>query len=110
MYEACNVLVFPSLVKEAFGITQVEAMAAGLVVVGSGTGGAVEIIEHGKSGLLFQSGNPLSLATELIKLTEEKRLWETMRIKGQQRALELFDIEKSVDRIEEIFGEMKEIE
>ncbi|MHC4596008.1 MAG: glycosyltransferase, partial [Planctomycetota bacterium] len=35
-----NVLAFPSLVCEAFGISQVEAMAAGLTVVTSGTGGA----------------------------------------------------------------------
>lgn len=107
MFEKHNVLVFPSIVKEAFGITQVEAMAAGLTVVSSGTGGAGEIIEHEKSGLIFQSENPRSLAEELIKLTKGKEPWETMRKNGQKRAREKFDIERSVDRIEEVFDELE---
>ena len=39
-----NVLVFPSIVQEAFGISQVEAMAAGLPVIGSNGAGKSTLV------------------------------------------------------------------
>ena len=98
-----NVLAFPSVFQEPFGISQVEAMAAGLTVVSSGTGGAKEIIEHGKSGLIFESENSESLARELLRLTENPKKWREIAREGQRRAMEEFDIEKSVDRLEQEF-------
>ncbi len=98
-----NVLAFPSLVSEAFGISQVEAMAAGLTVVTSGTGGAKEIVEHRLSGLIFNSGDHHSLARELLQLAEDKERWRQIALAGQERALQSFDIEKSVDDIERIY-------
>jgi glycosyltransferase involved in cell wall biosynthesis len=98
-----NVLVFPSIVQEAFGISQVEAMAAGLTVVSSGTGGAKEIIEHGQSGLIFESNNSESLAQELLGLVENPEKWRAMAEGGRKRAIEEFDIERSVDILEQEF-------
>jgi glycosyltransferase involved in cell wall biosynthesis len=98
-----NVLVFPSIVEEAFGISQVEAMAAGLTVVSSGTGGAGEIIEHGKSGIIFESEKSKSLARELMALVENPEKWEEISREGRKRAMEKFDIERSVDILEQEF-------
>lgn len=98
-----NVLVFPSVFEEPFGISQVEAMASGLTVVSSGTGGAGEIIENDVSGIIFKTENEISLATELMKLTEDKERWQRIAAEGQRRALEYFDIEVSVDQLEERF-------
>lgn len=44
IYRTHNVLIFPTKWAEPFGITQIEAMAAGLTLVTSGTGGAGEIV------------------------------------------------------------------
>jgi glycosyltransferase involved in cell wall biosynthesis len=101
-----NVLVFPTIVQEAFGISQVEAMAAGLTVVSSGTGGAKEIIEHGKSGLIFASNNSESLAQELLGLTENPEKWESIAEGGRKLALEEFDIERAVDILEQEFSKL----
>ena len=60
------VLVFPSRFEEPFGISQVEALAAGLVVVSTGTGGAKEIVRDGIDGLLFRAGDEADLAAKLI--------------------------------------------
>lgn len=101
-----NVLVFPSIVQEAFGISQVEAMAAGLTVVSSGTGGAKEIIEHGKSGLIFASNNSESLAQESLGLTENPEKWESIAEGGRKLAVEEFDIERAVDILEQEFSKL----
>ena len=98
-----NVLVFPSVFQEPFGHSQVYAMAAGLTVVSSGTGGAREIVEHRKSGLIFESENSESLARELLWLAENPDKWRKIAREGQKRAMEKFDIEKSVDRLEQEF-------
>jgi glycosyltransferase involved in cell wall biosynthesis len=98
-----NVLAFPSIFQEPFGISQVEAMASGLTVVSSGTGGIKEIVEHDKSGLVFKSKDYESLAQELLSLTQDKERWRRLAIAGQKRAMKHFDIEKSVDDLERIF-------
>jgi glycosyltransferase involved in cell wall biosynthesis/Tfp pilus assembly protein PilF len=99
-----NVLVFPSIVQEAFGISQVEAMAAGLTVISSGTGGAKEIIDHGKSGLIFESNNSESLARELLGLVENPGKWQSIAEGAEKRAIAEFDIERSVDILEQEFS------
>jgi len=101
-----NVLVFPSIVKEAFGISQVEAMAAGLTVVTSGTGGAKEIVEHGVSGIIFKTEDDASLAEELIQLTKDPLKCQQIALAGQRRAIEKFDIERSVDSLESCFARL----
>jgi glycosyltransferase involved in cell wall biosynthesis len=104
LYATHNILVFPTIVDEAFGISQVEAMAAGLTVVSSGTGGAKEIIEHEKSGIIFRSKDENSLAEELLNLLNNPAKWKNIAETGQQRALDRFDIERSVDILEERFS------
>jgi glycosyltransferase involved in cell wall biosynthesis len=101
-----NVLVFPSIVKEAFGISQVEAMAAGLTVVTSGTGGAKEIVENGISGIIFKTEDDASLAEELIQLAQYPLKCQQIALAGQRRAIEKFDIEISVDSLESCFARL----
>jgi glycosyltransferase involved in cell wall biosynthesis len=51
---------------EHFGITTVEAMAAGCVPVVIGKGGQVEIVEHGVSGLVWQTLPELQTCTRAL--------------------------------------------
>lgn len=103
-----NVLVFPSVWEEPFGRSQVEAMAAGLTLITSGTGGSAEIVEPGVSGLTFPPGNAFALAEALMSLTKNPQGWKQMAIAGQKRA-ELFDINHSIDLLEEKFEELLRI-
>jgi len=103
-----NVLVFPSIVEEGFGISQVEALAAGLVVVSSGTGGAKEIIRDGIDGLLFQPNNPNSLAEQLLRLARDPALFEALQAGSQRRAME-FSVHHTVLKIERLFEELIQV-
>ena len=55
----CRALIFPG--EEDFGITPIEAMAAGRPVVAYAAGGALDTIEHGCTGILFHQPTPAAL-------------------------------------------------
>jgi glycosyltransferase involved in cell wall biosynthesis len=62
-FKAFDVFVLPSI-KEPFGMVLIEAMAAGVPVVSSRTGGTSEVI--GDVGVLFSPGDVKQLAGELV--------------------------------------------
>lgn len=105
LFAHSNVLVFPSQFPEPFGISQVEAMASGLVVVSSGTGGAREIVRHGTDGLLFKADDPAALAEQLLRLAGDRALFGRLQQNGQMRAL-AFSVESAVRKIEQLAGEL----
>ncbi len=106
LYQASNVLVFPSRFEEPFGISQIEAMMAGLLLVTSGTGGSGEAIEDGVSGLLFPSDDPYALAEILYYLASDPSEWRRIAIAGQKRALAQFTMERTVAELETLMQEM----
>jgi glycosyltransferase involved in cell wall biosynthesis len=100
-----NVLVFPTLTPEPFGISHVEAMAAGLVVVTSGTGGAKEIVRPNVDGLIAEPGRGDELARQLYSLIQDPALMVRLQRAGQTRAM-TFAVEHSVAKIERCFEEL----
>ncbi len=54
--------------NEAFGRVAAESMAIGTLVIGSDVGGTSELIEYGKSGLLFKSDDENSLIEQIKKI------------------------------------------
>ena len=81
---------------EHFGISTVEAMAAGSVPVVIGKGGQTEIVEHGKSGFLWNILNELEEFT--LKLIKSADLWENLSKEAKIRA-KSFSKEKFVQKI-----------
>jgi glycosyltransferase involved in cell wall biosynthesis len=107
LFARSNVLVFPSIFNEPFGISQVEALASGLVVVSSGTGGAKEIVRDGIDGLLFSPGNSASLTAQLDRLAREPGLMAHLQKQGQERAAQ-FSVEEAVLVIERLAAGMQD--
>ena len=91
-YALHHVGVFPSIQPEAFGIVAAEMMASGLVVVSSGVGGAGELIEDGRTGLLFKPGDSNDLARCLKRLASNTALLSELGHMGQKEARERFNM------------------
>ncbi|XOV91876.1 MAG: glycosyltransferase family 4 protein [Bacteroidota bacterium] len=91
---------------ETFGLVLAEAMRAGVAVIGADGGGVPEIIEHEKSGLLFEPNNPESLAGELEKLIINKDLVDQLAINGKKIADEKFNEEKHFKSLRQILKDV----
>ena len=102
LYRTQNVLVLPSRFQEPFSISLLEAMSAGLTIVTSNTGGSPEAVEHGQTGLIFESEKPLDLANNLRYLLSNPEQWEAMTRQGQQRALSQFSLTSTVEQLEAV--------
>ena len=100
-YDRAHMLLVPSLWQEPFGLVVLEAMARGLAVIASKTGGLVEIITHEVNGLLVEPGNEreLALAIRELLLDAEKRAW--LGRAGRATVQEHFTIEKNAQRVEQ---------
>lgn len=70
IYQYHDVLLMPTLTKEAFGLVVIEAMAHGLAVIASNTYGPAEIVEHGSLGVLVDPNNPGDIAQAIISLVD----------------------------------------
>lgn len=82
---ASNALIMPSIWYENFPRTLVEAFACGLPVIASRIGALAELIEDGKTGLLFEACNATDLASKMQWALQNP---EKMRQMGQNaRAL-----------------------
>jgi glycosyltransferase involved in cell wall biosynthesis len=65
-YAAADVFAMPSAKPEPFALPVLEALASGLPIVGTRTGGIPEAVRPGLSGLLVEPGNAEELATVLL--------------------------------------------
>jgi glycosyltransferase involved in cell wall biosynthesis len=90
-YLASDIFVLPTK-KEGFGLVLLEAMASGLPVVASDGGASPELI--GESGLLFRTGDPFSLAQEILSLASDRSFRERLGRQARERAVNLFDWER----------------
>lgn len=89
----CFDAVVLTTVNETFGLVLIEAMHAGVAVIGSNAGGVPEIIEHEQTGLLFESLNVNDLADQLQRLIEDDEFRRTLARAGQAKARETFDLQ-----------------
>ncbi len=105
LFARSNVLVFPTQVPEAFGISQVEAMAGGLIVLTSGTGGTREVVRHEVDGIVFDQDDPVSLAKWLLRIANDADLRLRLQASARERALQ-FSVTASVVKIEGIIEEL----
>jgi len=88
-----SVVVVPSLWPEPFGLVGIEALATGRPVVASSTGGIVDWLEDGVTGLCVRPGDVRGLAQALNELLEDPERQHAMGMAGRKMVAARFSPE-----------------
>ena len=91
----------PNIEPDAFGLSIIEAMAAGLPVVTSALGGAKEIVDE-TCGVLVTPRDPAALASALSALLDDRPRRERLGANGPARARALCDPSVQMPRIADV--------
>lgn len=101
-----DVFVLPSLISEAMPMSVLEAMAAGVPVIGSRVDGVTDLIEHGESGWLVNPGQADELAHTLGMLGDGALDWTGVRRRAQERQRERFSEESMAASVARVYREI----
>jgi phosphatidylinositol alpha-mannosyltransferase len=104
-YQRADVFCSPSTVNEAFGITLLEAMAAGTPVVATTTNGPATLGPNGVNGLIVPPKDPDGLADAAIRLLEDRPLAAKLAASAHERA-RTFDWEKVALKLVSYYEEL----
>ena len=100
-----DIFVQPSL-AEGFGMAALEAMEAGLPVVGTAVGGLSELIEDGVTGYIVPAAHQVALANRLRDLLLDVERRRAMGAAGRARARQFFSAECMTSELTQIYDEL----
>ncbi|WP_446743783.1 glycosyltransferase [Silvibacterium acidisoli] len=106
-----SMLVMPSLQvasgdAEGLGMVMCEAQAVGLPGVGFRGTGVEEALDHGRSGLLVNSGDSDSLAVAILNLLRDARLRQSLSTAGRDHAERRFNLYRQTALLEDIYCDL----
>ncbi len=102
LLNAMDVFVLPSI-AEGMSNTLLEAFATGLPVVATNVGGNPEIVEAGRCGYLFPSGDVAALADRLLVLLRDDHLRMNFGVAARHRAVANFSLEAMLSRYSDLY-------
>src|SRR5215470_1006464 len=101
-YQRISIYAFTSR-NEGFGLTLIEAMAAGAALVAARSGAAETVVRDGDTGVLVPTGDAAALAAALEPLMRDPDRAREMGAKARARAIAEFSIEAEVERIATVY-------
>ena len=105
IYRSCDIYVHPSLM-EAFGITIAEAMATAKPVIASNISAIPEIVQHRKTGILFEPANVGQLASAIIELISDPKLARRYGREGRRVVEDKFTWKSTAGRVLHTYEEV----
>jgi N-acetyl-alpha-D-glucosaminyl L-malate synthase BshA len=100
---ACADLFLLPSASESFGLSALEAMAAGVPVIASAAGGLPEVVESGVSGYLLPVGDVAAMAEAGIEVLRDPARWHEMSQAARQIAVERFSVNRVVAQYESYY-------
>jgi glycosyltransferase involved in cell wall biosynthesis len=107
-FAVCDVFVLPSSERsEAFGLVQLEAMAAGKPVVCTELGTGTSFVNvNGATGFVVPARDPRALASAITRLIADDGLRARMGAAGRARVHQEFLVEEMVDRVVAMYKDL----
>ncbi|MCA9926162.1 MAG: glycosyltransferase family 4 protein, partial [Anaerolineales bacterium] len=97
---AHDIVILSSEYDEPLARAMQEGMAMGALMIGTTTGGSGELLVHNETGLVFEAGNPQSLADQFECVLDYPDQVVQLAEAGYQAILEHFNIDRMVLEVE----------
>ena len=102
-YESADIS-FTCSQSEAFGRTTVEAMLSGNLVIGADTGGTIELIDDGKTGILYKQGDSNDLYEKMAYAVNHKEDMKIIADNGRNFMFKNMTAEKNAENIFNLYN------
>ena len=99
VYARFDAAVFPSKVREAFGLAVCEAMYCGVPVVTSASGAQIEMAEHLRNAFILPGVSSVAIADAIVFFRENETERKRIAACGRESVRERFTIGRTVDGI-----------
>jgi glycosyltransferase involved in cell wall biosynthesis len=99
----CSMLIIPSVWRDPFPTVALEAMSMGRPIVAARSGGLVELIVDGETGILVPPGDVRALRDGIAALLAEPSRREAFGRAGRDRAASYYSPEEIVPRVERVY-------
>ena len=101
-YQRLTIYAFTSR-NEGFGLTLIEAMAAGAALVAARAGAAELVVEDGVTGVLVPTGDADALAAAIEPLMRDVASANAMGVRGRLRVMEKFSLDAEAAAIADVY-------
>lgn len=105
LFLCADLFLLPSE-QESFGLTALEAMACGVPVIGSETGGLPEVITHGETGFLFPIGEIHQMSVKALELLSCEDKHRRLKEQAGLRAEQHFNANQIIPQYESFYKEI----
>lgn len=106
IYSDFDLIVVPSVDPEPLGRVTIESMAAGRAVIATNMGGSRECIVNNKSGLLIKANDVHAMEISMMEVLKNRNLRKSFGEAGIKRVKEIFNIEKTIKDVENVYVDM----
>ncbi len=99
---AADLFILPSQ-TESFGLSALEALASGVPVIGTNSGGLPEVIRDGETGVLCGVGDVAGMAAAALSMLQDPARWEAMSRLAAADARQRFSRDAVVEKYEALY-------
>jgi len=102
-YQSSDILVFPSVYLDPFGMNNIEAMATQKPVIATCYGGAHEIVIDGETGYIVNPNNIYLFAEKISDLLKNESKAQAMGRRGRERVEKNFTLKQQVEKYRDLY-------
>lgn len=92
--------------QESFGVSAIEAMAAGVPLIATSTVGFTEVVKDGVTGILVPVAGVHEMSNEIVNLVSNPHLRASLVAGGRKRVEELYDWDKNVRSMIDLINDL----